>query len=1142
MSLIEPLIHQFIAAQFPAIYRDEGPQFIAFVTSYFQYLEASNNALYHTRRLLDYKDIDLTIDDFVIHFKEKYLKNIQADTVVATRRLVKHSLDLYRSKGTERSVDLFFRAVFGQGAEVYYPSDDIFRLSSGDWVKPKYLEVTPSKMNYAFIEKQIEGATSGATAFVERYIRRRIAGKYINVLYISAISGEFQTNEVLNLPGIPVTADNPIVIGSMTTATVLDGGYNFNIGDIVEVISDNGVEGKVRVTGLSVLTGAINFTLDYGGWGYTANPEIIISDHVLQLTNVTANASNYGNSYFNFFEALVQPLANIQYISANGTYSIGDNIFTYYANNLLAGQAVVIGVTTTSANVGEIEVAEVSGNVDVVPNPNANLVGTVKITNGSINVVGIMPNANLTGTIQSVITMTTLDGTSTLFDQELYTVLANNSGTVSVNTTVSNVEGSGTSFTTDFLPGDFIVVFANTTNWQARLVNSIANDIHLSVHGGPFGFTNTTSDYSEGYQNEYITVFGNSTYHETVGIRAVDNATRIELISSLSFSNNAAVFANVAPSGTEFLVQGANLTGTITTTYGNTKVIGSGTVFTTFVPHDFVALWNNSTAYIIKEVESVSSDTTMFMTNAVLFDVSGSQYSPVVANSLISYGTKLIFWSNSTVFESKSVNNISNDTFLTLQTGVHFSNDVTVFGNVTAGYHFYTTANAVGANISVFVDKTATGNVIGVSSNVTMQVSNTLIPFEAGQAVYQTNSTGFETANAVVVGSIGSGVNSVLMVTNSMGIFHPGAQLLMARSNTGVNVSSNGYLDSLALTVGITTISGAFTTDANNMAFGNQGMTNSTISEISAGSLASFKISSTLSNPETINIPLIELLDYVNVQLGATSYGFPTEPTANISSVISDFNTTLTIGGITGLVSVNPGLGYSNPPFVLVREPDIAAFFKKDIKLRVNNATGIFSVGEEITQTGGGLGVVKSANSTAVFVYRISFEDLFNTSDQLVGISSGVTADVVNVFSQPLSTEIGLNALVEANVQVHANSVTSLDVFDSGFGYLDDEDVTFASPDGSSVGLARISLGKKGVSEGYFRDRNGWLSSDKHLYDGDYYQDFSYEVRTAVVEDKYSKMLKDIIHVAGTKLFSAVVLQDVVETNLDIETGTVTVA
>ena len=269
MKNIEKRISPLIQSQFPSFYQEEGENFIAFVKAYYEWLEnsgtyinysgntvtqyiASNNdiievtadqlanstymssitqyqpinanPLYHSRRLPDYRDIDSTTDDFIVHFKEKYLKNIQFDTATNKKLLVKNSLDLYRAKGTERAVDLFFKLVYGTAAEVRYPAEKIFRLSDGVYEMPEYLEIGYSIYNIDYVGKQVVGQLSGAKAFVEKYIRRRAGKGFVNLLYVSGRQGNFRNGEVigLNINNQPIfdVSKRSKLIGSVKRVTV----------------------------------------------------------------------------------------------------------------------------------------------------------------------------------------------------------------------------------------------------------------------------------------------------------------------------------------------------------------------------------------------------------------------------------------------------------------------------------------------------------------------------------------------------------------------------------------------------------------------------------------------------------------------------------------------------------------------------------------------------------------------------------------------------------------------------------------------------------------------------------------------------------------------------------------------------------
>jgi hypothetical protein len=309
MKELEKTISTLVESQFPSFYRDEGQNFVAFVKAYYEWMEASNNAVYHSRRLLEYGDIDSTVDDFIIHFKEKYLNNIQFTTSSNKKLLIKKAQDLYRSKGTERSIDLFFKLVYGIDTRVYVPGTDIFKLSDGKWVKPTYLEVTREARNINYVGKQVTGASSGATAFVEKLVRKRVQGQYIDIFYISAVNGTFVTNELILVDEVYDGA--PIMVGSFTSLELVGRASGYEVGDIVDIISTtSGGYGKGRVTSVSNATGVVDFELIDGGFGYRTGSDVLVSERVLTLGNVNVTDSNLLFP-FTQFETVSQPIANV---------------------------------------------------------------------------------------------------------------------------------------------------------------------------------------------------------------------------------------------------------------------------------------------------------------------------------------------------------------------------------------------------------------------------------------------------------------------------------------------------------------------------------------------------------------------------------------------------------------------------------------------------------------------------------------------------------------------------------------------------------------------------------------------------------------------------------------------------------------
>jgi hypothetical protein len=357
---IEEIISSQIASQFPDFYREEGPIFVAFVEAYYRWLESEGQALYHSRRALATKDVDTTADDFLTHFKQKYLNGIQLETESSIRTLIKHSLDLYRTKGTERSIDLLFRLVFGVGAEVYFPSKDLFRLSSGKWVQPTYLEVTDRGNLAQFLGTQIEGVESGARAFVERTVRKRTPNRFVDIVYLSDAKGVFQAGEVINRTTSPLTEDLcPVVVGSLSSLTVTDGGGGYEVGDIVELSSIHGYGGKARVSAITSTGGSVTLELIDGGFGYTVNAQVLISNAVITVAGMAGGAGEY----FDLFDRIDQNTATIAYEGATGEFTPGEQVFTYHANNLLRGTSYVSNAVATNATHGNLVLSVISGNI-----------------------------------------------------------------------------------------------------------------------------------------------------------------------------------------------------------------------------------------------------------------------------------------------------------------------------------------------------------------------------------------------------------------------------------------------------------------------------------------------------------------------------------------------------------------------------------------------------------------------------------------------------------------------------------------------------------------------------------------------------------------------------------------------------------
>jgi hypothetical protein len=389
---IFPQIDAFIQNQWPEWYQLNGSNFIAFVQAYFQWLEEEGNALYYSRNYYNIKDVDTTFDQFLVYFKEKYFLNIQLGTAADIRLLIKKALDLYRAKGTQQGTQLLFQLAYGETPSFYYPGTDLFKLSDGNWFQPKYLELSLSDNNVLLQQQEVIGAQSGAIAFVDAIIRRFTQHKLQDIAYISAIQGGvFQAGERLLPTNSAILAFNecPTLKGSLNGIQISGAGtgINYQVGDIVPITSQNGNNALFLITN-TASESVVSLVFDDGGYGYAANANLYTSTVNITLANVTiSNTEPLYNNAWNFLDTITEPLASLNYNSANGTFQYGNLITTYYANDSIMGEGYIIGINQTNTSAGQVTVSVISGNVGNNFYTTGNAIGaTLNLANGYTNI------------------------------------------------------------------------------------------------------------------------------------------------------------------------------------------------------------------------------------------------------------------------------------------------------------------------------------------------------------------------------------------------------------------------------------------------------------------------------------------------------------------------------------------------------------------------------------------------------------------------------------------------------------------------------------------------------------------------------------------------------------------------------------
>ena len=103
-------------------------------------------------------------------------------------------------------------------------------------------------------------------------------------------------------------------------------------------------------------------------------------------------------------------------------------------------------------------------------------------------------------------------------------------------------------------------------------------------------------------------------------------------------------------------------------------------------------------------------------------------------------------------------------------------------------------------------------------------------------------------------------------------------------------------------------------------------------------------------------------------------------------------------------------------------------------------------------------------------------------------------------------------------------TISDITITESGFGYITPPTVTAstnASSSSTAATLVAVMTDSK-TKDGVFSDESGKPSSIKKIQDSDYYQDFSYVIKTADSINVWRQDVLKLIHPAGHKLFGEV--------------------
>ena len=124
-SFVDDLVPEHVATSYPEL--------VEFIKVYALYLEHKNKSSFYLNQLDHQRDIDLIEDELLTELQNEIGVPIPRNFAASPRVFYRHLVEFYKSRGTPESITAFFRLIYDDNVEVYYPKVDMLIPSDGKW-------------------------------------------------------------------------------------------------------------------------------------------------------------------------------------------------------------------------------------------------------------------------------------------------------------------------------------------------------------------------------------------------------------------------------------------------------------------------------------------------------------------------------------------------------------------------------------------------------------------------------------------------------------------------------------------------------------------------------------------------------------------------------------------------------------------------------------------------------------------------------------------------------------------------------------------------------------------------------------------------------------------------------------------------
>ena len=163
------------------------------------------NSIVANNRLLDYSDIDQTLETFLSYFQKDFIPSLDLKETQNPRLTLKNIGSLYKQKGTAESVKFLMRLLYGEDAEIKYPIDETVFASDSGFNEERRLSITMDlgatpKQNDKIVQyNDTDPTLIDAEAIVENAYITDLENREYSLSISLSHRGEFVKNKIATL-------------------------------------------------------------------------------------------------------------------------------------------------------------------------------------------------------------------------------------------------------------------------------------------------------------------------------------------------------------------------------------------------------------------------------------------------------------------------------------------------------------------------------------------------------------------------------------------------------------------------------------------------------------------------------------------------------------------------------------------------------------------------------------------------------------------------------------------------------------------------------------------------------------------------------------------------------------------------------